>query len=67
MEKVFKRLESKYEAYEKERNKEDGIVDLSLACELADSIPFLIKQAKQTDLYRKDRDYWKERCLLVRG
>lgn len=65
MEKVFNRLEKLYKAYEKEREQEDGFIDTSVACELADSIPFLLKQARQTDLYKKDRDYWKERCLLL--
>lgn len=46
---VIKRLERQYKIYEEERDSddEDGIIDVSLACRLADSIPYLIKTIKQ--------------------
>ncbi len=45
LETVLKRLKRQYEAYEEERNDEDedGFIDVSLACDLADSIPYLIE------------------------
>jgi len=49
LEKVIKRLEHKYSAYEAEINSDDeeGMIDVSLACELADSIPYLISVIKE--------------------
>jgi|SRR5579875_729712 len=46
---VIERLKHKYEIYEKEKKNagEDGITDLSLACDLADSIPYLIEQIEK--------------------
>jgi flagellar biosynthesis chaperone FliJ len=54
---VLKRLERQYKSYEKERNNEDedGIIDVSLACNLADSIPYLIKTIEE--LQREISDY----------
>lgn len=49
MEDILKRLERQYSAYEAERNSddEDGMIDIALACELADSIPYLISTIRE--------------------
>ncbi|MBD1379151.1 hypothetical protein [Metabacillus arenae] len=72
---VLNRLKRQYHAYEKERNNEneDGIIDISLACSLADSIPYLIKQAEKIDkinqLSNADEltlsDFAKETLLII--
>lgn len=46
-EKTIKRIKDKYKSYEKERNMDDvedeNTIDIALACDLADSVPFLLK------------------------
>lgn len=47
MEEILKRLQRKYEPYNKEREDEEGMIDVALACELADSVPYLIKTIRE--------------------
>lgn len=49
MHRVLTRLERLYKSYEKERNAGDSIIDISVACELADSVPYLIKALRQSE------------------
>lgn len=51
VEKVINRLKQQYEAYEKEmieiNEDTDGMIDISVACALANSVPYLIKQIEE--------------------
>lgn len=59
IDKVSLRLKQLYSAYEKERNSEDedAIIDVSVACQLADSIPYLIKKIEEL---QKEKEYWNQ-------
>ena len=63
MDKIIARLKSQYEAFENELNviedSEDGMIDIDLACSLAESVPYLIKQLeeKQAELDRSEQRY----------
>jgi predicted RNase H-like nuclease (RuvC/YqgF family) len=62
---VLKRLKRQYEAYNNERNDEDeeGFIDISLVCSLADSIPYLTEKLKEQqekiEQLEEDCAYWK--------
>jgi hypothetical protein len=47
LEDVVKRLKSKFDTYENEREQGDDGIYISLACDLADSIPYLIEQIER--------------------
>lgn len=51
MEDVIKRLKDQYKSFENEFNRieesEDGILDMGLACSLADAVPYLIGKLEE--------------------
>ena len=53
LEKVLERLKGQYKSYEEEleeiNGEEDGIIDISVACALANSIPYLIKTIEKAE------------------
>lgn len=55
---VIKRIENNFKGYEKERNNEEGMIDLALACGLADSIPYLIEQLEYYKEEADDQTKW---------
>jgi predicted RNase H-like nuclease (RuvC/YqgF family) len=61
LEKVLQRLKYQYKAYEAElqeiNEEEDGMIDISVACALANSIPYLIKTI---DEQQKEIEFWKD-------
>lgn len=64
LEKVLIRLKQQYESYEKEleviNDNEDGMIDISVACALANSIPYLIQQLENQ---QKEIDEIKTHCI----
>lgn len=73
VEKYINQLKRDYSAYQDEQNdieeSGDGIIDISLVCSLADSIPYLIKQIeelkiklkKKISMIEKEIDYLEEK------
>lgn len=63
LEKVLNRLKRQYEAYENELNvindDTDGMIDISVACSLANSIPYLINQIEKQ---QKELSFMKDGC-----
>ena len=61
MKDVIKRLKDQYKSFENESKRleesEDGILDMGLACSLADSVPYLIEKLEEQ---QKEIDYLKE-------
>jgi hypothetical protein len=49
LEKTLKRIEDTYSAYENELEAggDDGILDISVLCSLADSVPYLIETIRE--------------------
>lgn len=66
LKKVVSRLKQQYESYEKELEEinedTDGMIDISVACSLANSIPYLVEHIESLDA---EKDYWKQKFLLL--